>query len=130
MTITLNKDTLALFFIQVTADTNWLASVSRTPEGHGYVLYRFRYHDSGALEIGDRKNWYEIKSTEPPAVALQKTTQVANAMANMWKRTLHSIVREHGDAEEDFGRWLLQQGFAWKFEPAGYEHDGNGNANA
>lgn len=130
MSITLDRNTLALFFMQLQPDVNWLACVSRTPEGHGYVLYRFRYQESNLPDVDDRKAWYEVKSKEPPARVLEKTRQLANVMAVKWGCTLHSIVREHGDAEEDFGQWLLQQGFAWKFEPAEYEHDGNGDANA
>lgn len=64
MTIKINDDTIALWFMQVAVDGDWLAHLAKTDEPDAFKFtYRFRYYEGDqSLEFEnsqDRKNWYE-----------------------------------------------------------------------
>jgi hypothetical protein len=63
MTIELNDDTVALWYMQITERSDWLAHLAKTDDPEVFKFdYRFRYYEGDqSLQFEkseDKKNWY------------------------------------------------------------------------
>ncbi len=64
MTIEINDDTVALWYMQVTERSDWLAHLGKTDDPGVFKFeYRFRYYEGDQTlqfeKSEDKKNWYE-----------------------------------------------------------------------
>jgi hypothetical protein len=65
MTIKVNEDSVAIWFMQITPTSDYLGHLAKTDEPDAFkFVYRFRYYQGDqSLEFEkseDKKNWYEV----------------------------------------------------------------------
>lgn len=65
MTIKVNEDSIAIWFMQITPTSDYLAHLAKTDEPDAFkFIYRFRYYQGDqSLDFEkseDKKNWYEV----------------------------------------------------------------------
>ena len=58
MTMTLDENTVGIWYISLSEDEDWLMTVNQTKDEYT-MKYRFRYYeDDSCFDSNDRKSWY------------------------------------------------------------------------
>lgn len=84
MTIELSERTVAIWFIQLEPDQDWLASVYTTEEGEVKAEYRFRYYvDDKSFGSDDKKSWYSLNTSASVSQALEIFREAYNKLSEL-----------------------------------------------
>lgn len=117
--IEFDESILGIWFVQLSAESDWMAALHQHESGGVKLLYRFRYYETrGAWDGLDRKKWYEAKLSERDArTACAKMNGVATHLAHAADNAAcYACVRGERSLEE-FTDYFLTMPFAHaKFE--------------
>jgi hypothetical protein len=120
VSVQFNENILAIWYMPLTDHSDFLAALSRDLSVRGGLIYlnRFRYYESGdPWDPRDRKNWYELRTTDPVETTIRKLRKVhriaaenRGMMSDASKDRLFELIR--GDMSVDrFMRKFAQQPF-------------------
>lgn len=100
MSITINENLMSIWFFSF-AGGDWMAGVSKTPDGQGKVDYRFRYYkDDKVWDSQDSKHWYEAKG---PLSRIEALTERIFEMAQELMPVTGTYVLKRGArSDEEF----------------------------
>lgn len=101
MAILFNDDLVAFWFMDVSPTSNWLAAISKAPEGQFKVQWRAcAITQPGSDPFSkDERNWYEgvVSGSEPDVIG--KMSQVARFLTQMGQGPLFERIRGEQSAE-------------------------------
>jgi hypothetical protein len=129
MTILLNEDLLAVWFMDVSDRSNWLAGLSKHHRGTR-LLWRMRYYEPGTPpDSPDKKNWYESIYAEPAGEVIQRVRTRLRVVSLFAKDRPYELIR--GDRSlDEFVAEFRRAPFVHVYhgdDSAGEEHSAEGD---
>lgn len=101
--IVVDDSILALWFLQISSDVDYLAALSRLPDGDLRMQWRFRYREGGAPDAWaqHRKSWYESRAGMPLETALEQAREAVNVIgAANGRLEFWELIRGSGSVAE------------------------------
>lgn len=101
MTIKFDENTVGIWYVQLSDDSDWLASVWMD-DGKGKLCYRFRYYkDDKVFESEDRKNWYDLETGDTEKL-IETVRMLAAGMATGSGVEVYELMMSDFDSFADF----------------------------
>ena len=101
--IEINENTIAIWRLQLTPDSDYCGGLTKQPDGSYKFVYRFRYYvdDKTGPDSDDKKNWYEvvIKKDTPREEVIATLRLVVQEMANAVGNPVDEILMDHRGVE-------------------------------
>src|ERR1700730_9078855 len=100
MSILLNEDILAVWFVDVSETSNWCAGLSKHPSGTR-LLERMRYYERNSPpDSPDRRDWYEEISRDSPEEAIERVRARLRSASPFAQGNPYELIRGNRTLEE------------------------------
>lgn len=121
MTIEINDDIVAIWYMQITEKSDWLAGLSKTDEPDVFKFtYRFRYYEGDqSLQFEkseDKKNWYEgtlLRSREDCiGIVRDMREHLCDADGGISEEDCYELIREPDENPMQFMERMREMPFS------------------
>jgi hypothetical protein len=109
--IEINDQLLGIWFMPLSATSNWMAGMSRTDDGHIKLAWRMRYYNPESVDPHDgkdRRSRYTSITNDPEDVAIEKLRTIARVLTEHAKGPLYEILRGNRTTQEMFAELQRQ----------------------